>query len=182
MKIYLLRHAEVNNPQNIDYYRTDLELSERGKQQAKDLVEILKKYRFDVIFSSPLIRTRQTLNPFLKTLKNPEVVYDDLIIERHAGEFNGKYPKNCFFNYCKENKLDRVTFRPEGGESLVDVSERAKKFIEKIKRDYDDKTVLVVSHGNVLRCLEGIIKKLDPMDFYKKLTLFNLGELKEFEI
>jgi broad specificity phosphatase PhoE len=182
MKIYLLRHTEACNPNNIDYYRTDLELSKKGKEQAEGLVKKLNRHRFDVIFVSPMKRTRQTVAPFLKTLKNPKVIYEDLLIERHTGEFNGKYPKNCFLNYCLKNNLNRISFRPKDGESLFDITKRAKKFLKIIKKDYKDKSVLIVSHGNVLRCLEGLIKKIEPMDFYKKLTLFGLGELKEFNI
>ncbi|TRZ80242.1 histidine phosphatase family protein [bacterium] len=180
MKIYLLRHTEAYNPDNIDYYQTDLELSEKGKKQAKELVKKLKKYHYDVIFSSPMKRARQTIAPFLKTLENPKVVYESLIIERHTGEFNGKYPKRFFLNYCLKNNLDRISFRPKDGESLLDVTKRAKEFFKFIEKNYKDKSVLVVSHGNVLRCLEGLIKKIDPADFYQKLTLFGLGELKKY--
>jgi len=182
MKLYLLRHTEIYNPDNIDYYRTDLELSKEGKEHAKELVKELGKHRYDVIFVSPMKRTRQTIKPFLKTLKNPKVIYEDLIIERHTGEFNGKYPKNCFLDYCLKNNLNRVSFRPKGGESLLDVTKRAKKFLDFIKKNYKDKSVLVVSHGNVLRCLEGLVKKIDPMDFYNKLTLSAPGELKAFDV
>jgi len=182
MKIYLLRHTETHNPDNIDYYRTDLELSKKGKKQAKELVKKLNRHRFDVIFASPMKRTRQTISPFLKTLENPKVIYENLIIERDAGEFNGKYPKRFFINYCLNNNLNRISFRPKNGESLLDVAERAKEFLRLIKKNYKGKSVLVVSHGNVLRCLEGLIKKINPIDFYKKLTLFRLGELKKFDI
>ena len=181
MKIYLLRHTEVYNPDNIDYYRTDLELSRKGKKQAKELVKKLKKHHYDVVFVSPMKRTRQTIAPFLKTLKNPKIIYENLIIERHTGSFNGKYPKNCFLNYCLKNNLNRISFRPKDGESLLDVTKRVKEFLESIKKDYKDKSVLIVSHGNTIRCLEGLIKKIDPMDFYKKLTLFGLGKLKKID-
>jgi len=182
MKIYLLRHTEAYNPNNIDYYQTDLKLSEKGKKQAKELIKKLKKYHYDTIFSSPMKRARQTIAPFLKTLENPKVVYENLIIERHTGEFNGKYPKRFFLNYCLKNNLNRISFRPKDGESLLDVTKRAKKFLKFIEKNYKDKSVLVVSHGNVIRCLEGLIKKIYPADFYKELTLFGLGELKEFDV
>ncbi len=182
MKIYLLRHTEAHNPNNIDYYRTDLELSMTGKKQAEELVKKLKKYHYDVIFASPMKRARQTIAPFLKSLRNPKIIYENLIIERDAGEFNGKYPKRFFLNYCLKNNLNRISFRPKDGESLLDVTKRAKKFLKIIRKDYNNKSVLIISHGNVLRCLEGLIKKIDPADFYKKLTLFKLGELKEFNI
>ena len=78
----------------------DSPLTEIGIRQAKNIVEILKSYDFDLIISSPLKRALQTAEIISKTL-NIEIEVNDLFKERDNGIFAGltfeeaeiKYPE-----------------------------------------------------------------------------------------
>lgn len=185
MKIFILRHAESvgNERKIIDSIspKFDLGLSIKGKKQAKELVNKLNKYKFDVFIVSHLTRTIETLNPYLKTLKNPKIIINDLTLERDAGELIGK-SLTARKEYIKKKKIkDAVSFKPKNGESVLGVYKRAKKFIIFLKKNFKDEKILICGHSHFLRCFEIALTKKDIKDFYSFSQLKN-GELREFSI
>lgn len=180
MKIYLLRHSEsTSNKALLADSQIDAELSDQGQENTLRLVEILKKINPDVFFVSSLKRTLKTIQPFLDTLKEPTVIESPLLIERNLGVFTGS-KLGTFKKYCEENNLNRVTFRPEKGESVLDTYNRAVNFYAEIKGNFSDKKVLICSSMVVLMCLEIITKGKEIMDYYQ-FPRFEPGELREFE-
>lgn len=180
MKLYLMRHTHsIGNEKKMLDSRLDYGLSEKGKKQAKDLASVLEKYNFNVIIVSPLKRTQETINPFLQK-HNVKVIISDLTLERDGGVFTGKN-QSAIREYCEENNLDKVSFRPENGESILDVFERAKKFVKYLKETFEKESILVISHKNFLTCLEVLITEKDIMNYYSYKPLDN-AEIKEFKI
>jgi probable phosphoglycerate mutase len=51
-------------------------------------------------------------------------------------------------------------YKPQGGERLVDVFERARKLMENLGNEKRKETVLVVSHGDFLRMVLGVIQEI----------------------
>ncbi|MBL7101794.1 MAG: 2,3-diphosphoglycerate-dependent phosphoglycerate mutase [Desulfobacteraceae bacterium] len=93
-KVVLLRHGEsVWNKENRFTGWTDVDLSEKGKQEAVDAGQILKKegYTFDVAFTSVLKRAIRTLWIALDEMDLMWVpVYRDWRLnERHYGALQG---------------------------------------------------------------------------------------------
>jgi broad specificity phosphatase PhoE len=184
MKLYLLRHAEcMSNAMHImgdhSVLRNDDVLTERGRRQAAALARRLGRYRFDAVIVSPLIRTRETVEPYLEK-RRVKLIMSKLTIERNTGSFAGQH-LNAIRDHCRVQGLDIVTFRPKGGESLLDVYARARRFLAYLERRYRGKSVLVVSHAFFLRCLEMAITKRDIRDFYEIKGLEN-AELKEYNL
>lgn len=184
IKLIVVRHGEsIGNVKNViddnSSPKTDKNgLSEKGKLQAIDVAKKLKKYRFDLVIVSPFKRTIETLQPFLKN-ENLKLIYSDLTNERNAGIFIGKQ-KTAIKEYCiAHNIIDRVNFKPENGESVAEVYQRAKIFLDYLKNNFQDKTVLLCGHVNFLGCLDIAInnKKID--DYYSYKPLRN-GEVKEY--
>ena len=64
--------------------------------------------------------------------------------------------------------LERHEFRPEGGENYEDVRKRAGKFYRMLVEKYRDKTVIVVSHGELILNLIGLIIGESPEATGKK--------------
>lgn len=58
LDLWLVRHAESLG--NIDGSHADTELSAAGQEQARRLARALAGFTFDVVWSSPLLRARQT--------------------------------------------------------------------------------------------------------------------------
>lgn len=85
MKIYIIRHGEVPHNALKQYNDEDEDLTETGIMQAKDLRNKIKGMKFDVIISSPLIRTKHTAD-IINVNKN-QIIFDDRIKERSPRKF-----------------------------------------------------------------------------------------------
>ena len=181
MRIYLLRHAEsTSNKANMADSQIDAGLSAEGKKDIERLNKELEKIRPDVFFVSPLKRTLQTIKSFLDTVDNPVVMESELLLERDLGDYTGT-PMGTFQGYCDENNLNRVTTRPPNGESLMDVYQKAMKFLEMLNNQYQDKKILVCGSKNNIMCLQIAIEGKDIADYYS-FKPFETGELRVFSL
>ncbi len=180
MKLYLMRHAQsIGNYKKLLDSRLNYGLSEKGKMQANNIASFLEKYQFDVIIVSPLKRTQETIKPFLQK-HHIKLVVSDLTLERDGGIFTGKN-QNVIKDFCEKNNLERVSFRPEKGEAILDVFERAKKFVKYLKENYNNKSILIVGHKNFLMCLEIVITEKDILHYYSYTSL-ETAEIREFNL
>lgn len=126
-----------------------VELSELGKDQAKKLGENTN-YKFDVIFTSDLIRAIESANI---AWPQYEKIQDSRLRECNYGDYDGKDKKLVVYeNY--------ITNPFPNGESLKDVEKRMKEFIEFLKENYDGKTIGIVSHRAPQLALEVITKRI----------------------
>ncbi len=182
MKLTLLRHVEsISNKNNSADSRINAGLSEKGRKDARELVNKLKKFNINLIIVSPLKRTLDTLKPFLNSLESkPKIITSDLTVERDLGKFTGS-PMGAFQEYCEENNLDKVSQKPDKGESIEDVYKRAKEFLDYLKKNFDNKIILVCGHKNFLSCLEIAVKNLSIKDYYSYKPL-SPGEFREFDL
>lgn len=151
MRLILVRHAEteMNILHILDVQKINSSLSEKGKRQAEKVGQRLKEEKIDRIFVSDLRRTIETAEEIIKHHPGVEVSYDPLLREQNMGIFDGK-PYMEMRNERERLGLKRSEFTPEGGESMRDVQERMRKFLDKILGEYKGKTVLVVTHGIVI--------------------------------
>lgn len=139
MRLLLTRHGQTDwNVQGKAQGRTDTELNSTGIEQAKMLAEKIKNYNIDVIISSPLKRARKTAE-IIATGRNIPILCDEDIIERSFGKYEGQKLKHDDFDAIKRSGEIGVE---TDDEFLV----RIKRFLERIKKEYKDKTVLIVTH------------------------------------
>ena len=100
MKIYVTRHGQTDwNVQGKTQGRADIELNEVGIKQAKQTKEELKNIDIDLIICSPLKRAKKTAE-IINEGRNIPIIFDDQIIERNFGEFEGEKIKfDEFWDY-----------------------------------------------------------------------------------
>lgn len=79
MKIYLVGHGQCDSNLNKIYNYKNEDLNETGIKQANDLKEKIKDMKFDVIYSSPLLRAKHTAE--ILNIYNKEIVLGDRLIE-----------------------------------------------------------------------------------------------------
>ncbi|MHB1708332.1 MAG: histidine phosphatase family protein [Thermoplasmataceae archaeon] len=90
-KAILIRHGESEAnvrgilSEELEYYN----LTESGRSQAERIGNILRNYRIDGIFSSPILRTRETAEIISKVTGRKVEILED-IRESGLGDFNGK--------------------------------------------------------------------------------------------
>jgi len=78
-RLLFIRHGEVEaRYQRIFGGRIDMNLSPRGKRQAKKLAEYLEAKTIDAVYASPMKRVQQTLAPTLKAHGHSQTVFHDL--------------------------------------------------------------------------------------------------------
>ena len=162
MRILVARHGQTQwNALNKVCGRTDLPLTELGHAQARELARKLEHEGIDLIIASPMIRARQTAQA-VADLCGVEVIVDERLIEQNFGIFEGVDRKDPGF---LANKRQFATCYP-GGESMMDVAHRIFGFLEDLKKNHPDKTVLVVCHGGVCRLFRAYFEDMTNDEYY----------------
>ena len=162
MKIFSARHGETQwNKQNKICGRTDILLTQKGKEQAKRLAEEVQKHDIDIIISSPLKRAQQT-SEIVSKVCGTSIITDDRLIEQDYGIYEGK-DRNAF-SFLKNKK--HFAYKYPNGESMMQVAHRVYELLNEIKSNYSDKNVLLISHGGVCRIINTYFKDMTNDEFY----------------
>lgn len=159
--IYAIRHGQTDWNQKgiIQGGGSDCPLNSQGIQQAALLAEKLKKFNITKIYSSDLLRAKQTTEEINKILK-VEVFYSPLLRETNYGEVEGKDEVDInkiekYMKICNAIDAGDNNAHFPGGESRNMVVNRFIRFLQQIK---DNTNILISSHGGILRsvsCLYG---------------------------
>ena len=175
MKIYVTRHGQTDwNVQGKTQGRADIELNEVGIKQAKQTKEELKNIDIDLIICSPLKRAKKTAE-IINEGRNIQIIFDNQIIERNFGEFEGKKIKfDEFWDYNAHPRYQRA-------ETIQEIISRISNFLDKIKEEYKDKNVLLVTHGGVSIAINCYFKGIPEDGKIINYCLHNC-EVQEFEI
>ena len=182
MKFYIIRHGQTNwNKKGKIQGKTDIELNEEGIEQAKKARKILEKYPIDVIVSSPLKRARKTAEIINEAKKVP-IIFDKAIEERGFGEFEGKVGKEIQDEIWNSEILDNYNLNKQykGVESIQDLCNRVWGLFDELKQEYEDKNILIVTHGGVTRAINGYFNGTNEEGIIESLMLHNC-EIKMFE-
>ena len=173
MKIYLIRHGETDrNKVKCLQGRTDIELNEYGRELAYKTAEGLKEVDFDMIFTSPLKRARETAE-IIRRGRNVPVIIEERIQEISFGECEGlcygkdnySIPDKDFMNFFDQPERYAV---PVAGESFEEVIARTGEFLKELadKREYQDKTILLSTHGCALKAILANVRNTPLAQFW----------------
>jgi len=162
-KYILLRHGETKyQAKKLDILYTkdenpDISITENGKKKIKIVAKELKNKGIDLIYSSDYFRTKQTSKIVAEEL-GLDVKFDSRFIDTNFGVFHGKTGEEYrkFFS----NKKERFFKRPAQGENWRDVRERVVAVITEIEKEYNAKTILIISHADLVWLLAGYLKGL----------------------
>lgn len=144
----MLRHAEVHNPRDIVYGRlARFGLSTRGRDQAERAGRFLAARPIAAIYTSPLLRARQTAALVSAYHPNAPVRISPAVIEVKTG-YQGS-PNSILkpgFSFYHPR------FSPED-ETMLDVHNRMLRFVSKLARRHMGSAAVVVSHGDPIAIL-----------------------------
>ncbi len=169
-QLVIFRHGQSKwNLENKFTGWVDVELSEKGIQEAKAAGEKLKGYRFDIGFDSALKRAQDTLRIALETagIKNLPITHDKALNERMYGDLQGLDKAETAKKFGDTQvKIWRRSYdiAPPNGESLKDTADRVIPYFEKeiAPKLKEGKNVVIVAHGNSLRALIMYLEKMTP--------------------
>lgn len=173
MKMYIIRHGQTPwNARKCLQGRSDVDLNENGIYLAELTGKALRDVTIDMAFTSPLIRAKHTAQCILAGREVP-IIEDERLIEISFGIYEG-----CC--YAEENRqvpqqwIENFFHAPQdyvaapGGESLDAVEKRTRDFMEDIcsRKELQDKTILVSTHGCALRGLLNSIRESNREDYW----------------
>ena len=148
--IYFVHGTTYDNANKLCSGWKQVELNELGKEQAKNLGKINSNIKFDIIFTSDLIRAIDSAN-----IAFPDVpkIQDKRLRECNYGTLDGKDKNLIIYEEHIEKPFPN-------GESLKDVELRMRNFINDILKYYKGKTIGIVAHRAPQLALEVITKNI----------------------
>lgn len=151
MNLYVVRHGQTEwNVKKKMQGRADIPLNKKGIEQAYIIKKNLSEYNIDMIYSSPLIRAKQTAEIINETM-NIDIIYDNRLIERDYGEFEGinksSFNYNEFWAYHKNKHYTKA-------ENIQNFFNRVYNILDELKEKYQDKNILIVTHAGITKVIE----------------------------
>lgn len=174
-KIILIRHGESKwNKIGKIQGQKDIELTQKGRKQAKKLAEDLKKEKIDYIYTSDLERAYETANIISKELNKP-IFLTKKLREINFGDWQGKtinQIKNKYKNQFNTWRKSPHLLSLSGAENLIKVQERSMLLLRELHKKHKNDNIILVSHGVTIKVLILSILDID-IENYRKITVDN---------
>ena len=168
--VILVRHGETDwNRREIFRGRADIELNQRGREQAKTLAAAVENLRIDAVYSSPLRRAVEAAEAMARAHGIP-VEIEQGFIDFDYGIWQGLPHDEVRRRYRSVYKdwLERPhTVKMEGGESLRMVRRRAVRALRNVVERHEGETVVIVAHRVVNKVVLCAVLGLDNSHFWR---------------
>jgi len=156
LRLILVRHGETawNREPRFQGW-IDIALCEEGRVQAEKVAQALAAQTVAAVYSSPLARARETAEILAKPHR-VSVVADEAFREMSFGVWEGLTAGEVMAQFPDAHRAWRAephTVRFPGGEDLATAAARARAGVERLREAHGDDTVVVVSHGLVIRLI-----------------------------
>lgn len=175
--LYFVRHCEFDNPQQIITSRLPgFPLSSQGKKTARLIAAYFKDKKIRAIYSSPILRAKQTAE-IIGSAINLEIIINSLLIEtkspfqgKKIGSFEQVIGTEFFF---EKEHLDG------GGETPGEIVARVGKFTREMLRKNPGEEIIAVSHGDPITIYATtLIKRGFDRGWYRKIYVPKGGVLR----
>lgn len=136
---YFVHGTTTDNEQDISSGWSDVELSELGVRQSKELTEKTADKHFDLVFCSDLKRAIDSAN--IAWGGKYAIIHDTRLRECDYGDYNGKPSR--IVEPLQEKSISNPM---PNGESYEMVKSRIADFLDFIKTEYDGRHIAIVGH------------------------------------
>lgn len=148
--LYLIRHARsVWNAEGRWQGQADPPLDEVGLQQAHAIASRLQDEAIDAVYTSPLLRARQTAELIAAACHAP-LLADNRLMERNVGDWAGLTMEEVKERFPDSYKPGWHVEGAPQGETQADLSRRVEAVFAEIIAAHPETGVAVVSHGGTL--------------------------------
>jgi len=171
MRLWLIRHAVTGETgTKLTGRLPGVPLSEIGHRMAADLAEKLSAQRVDALYTSPILRCKQTAAPLAKVWGLRADV-DRGFIEADFGDWSGRSLASLRRLKAWQGLFVAPSrFRFPGGESLGEVQARSVAAVETLADRHRNEVVAVVSHSDVIRSLVAHYLGT-PLDLFQRIDV-----------
>ena len=143
--IYLVRHGFVHNPDAVMYGRLPrFRLSDEGQVQARAAGKALSDKPLAAIYSSPLLRARQTAQAIQVAHESLRVQLSSLLLEINVPHDGTK------ISVMEARNWDLYSGNEWPYEQPEHVAERARQFFQRMQKQHQGQQVVGITHGDVL--------------------------------
>lgn len=155
-RVYLIRHGETEwNKTGKLQGHSNVSLSREGVRQAQLLAEHMPFHTVDAIYSSDLSRAVKTAEILAKQFNLP-VIQNSGFREMNFGDWEGRklselaaeMPVGFEHFFTRPDKV-----YPPHGETFLEAQSRVLNTLDKVITDHEDQSVIIVSHGAIIRLL-----------------------------
>ena len=184
---FVLRHGHTDYTADLTsviypkHTRFGLGITEDAKEDIKKLIPALKEKQIDLIFASDYLRTQITSKIVAEGL-NLKVISDKRLRDIDLGIYEGRKKQEYYDNVSPKEMFEKGV---EEGESWLDCVNRMEDFIKDIEKQYQNKNILIVSHGEPLWLLEKGIARKDSVDKLLEerysIPIIGPGELRKID-
>ena len=184
-RYFVMRHGEskanvakiiISTPEN--GVKEDYALSELGHEQARQSAEKTHLGPDTVIFTSDFSRARETAEIVAEVIGATTPIIAPALRERHFGEFEEKsnvhYDDVWAHDAHPEHGGDHTEY---GVESVNANIARTTAFILELEETYDNRDILLVSHGDTLQILQTAFDRVEPHT-HRSLKHLETGEIR----
>jgi len=175
VRLYMVRHGETDwNKAKKVQGRADIPLNAYGRELAEKTAEGLRGISFDLAYTSPLSRAKETAQIVLQGRKIP-LIEEPQIQEICFGDYEGIVyrgegldPQSAEFVKFFD---DTANYIPKGeGESVGQLMERVDGFLKALYQnpELQDKMILLSTHGAAVTAMKNCIKnEWSPAKFWQ---------------
>ena len=143
--------------------QTDIPLNDIGKLQAQQTAHQLRRYPIGVFYTSPLRRAQTTARVIHAYHQKTPMHIHHTLKERCFGVIEGKTYEEItheFLSLAFNRSWHHPYVQIPNGERLIDVYMRGKQFLGETMAKEQGKTIAVIAHGVIIRCMIGFLLDL----------------------
>ena len=185
-EVFILRHGEtdLNKQRIVQGSGVDAPLNDTGYRQAARFYQKWQNFPFELVISSALQRTHQTILPFIEKgiphLATPTI--NEICWGDHEGKSSTPEMIRAYKKMIQEWENGNLNASLRNGESAKELIARVDLFIEDLIQRPQNK-ILICSHGRTIRCLITRLKQLPPahMEFvnHSNTGLFKIQQQED---
>jgi len=156
MVLYLVRHGQSEGNKKGLHQGPEVELSQKGKDQAVFLARRLKGKKIDAIYASPMTRTKQTAEIISKKINVSYKLWDNLKEIRNPSELWGKDVHDEKVREIRRKvkaQFLKGNGRYSDEETFEELDKRAKGALDSLLEKHRNDDVLCISHATMIKML-----------------------------
>ena len=144
-------HSEANAAGILAGRTAGIHLSEKGLEQSIQIASVLEKFPIQRIYSSPLERCLETIEP-LRKRNRVRIQVAKEVVEMDYGNWSGEKLRTL----SRKPLWRKIQRKPESvifpaGESFTHAWKRVERFLTELSQKHPRSTILICTHGDIIK-------------------------------
>ena len=174
ISIGLVRHGSTQwTKEGRAQGNSDLPLDKDGQYEVVRLAERLKEDKWSTIYSSDLLRAKQTAQIISDKIEIP-IIYDQRLREVGGGQIEGTTEEERIWNWGKNWR--ELNLGIESSESVIN---RVLSILQEISINHINGNILIISHGSIINhILRELVTNIDVIENIKNTSITKIMKIE----